>query len=201
MWGNQGPGPRSFRGDRQHKLPAPVRGYQGPGPRSLRGRGRSRRQAVIGEASGVQEQASGLLIFGELLRDVWLLEFNYGLLYAVLPGFVVSLVLAPLLVAGLAALVLMVLDGAPSRRKFGPVFRALGYSTAIGAVLWIPYAPLVALPYGLYVATVAVKEMLFLTWKRAAVSTLLPLAAVLLIMLLLSGPDGAYRLLINPPGE
>ena len=141
------------------------------------------------------------LIFGELLRDVWLLEFNYGLLYAVLPGFVVSLVLAPLLVAGLAALVLMVLDGAPSRRKFGPVFRALGYSTAIGVVLWIPYAPLVALPYGLYVATVAVKEMLFLTWKRAAVSTLLPLAAVLLIMLLLSGPDGAYRLLINPPGE
>ena len=141
------------------------------------------------------------LIFGELLRDVWLLEFNYGLLYAVLPGFVVSLVLAPLLIAGLAALVLMVLDGAPSRRKFGPVFRALGYSTAIGVVLWIPYAPLVALPYGLYVATVAVKEMLFLPWKRAAVSTLLPLAAVLLIMLLLSGPDGAYRLLINPPGE
>ena len=141
------------------------------------------------------------LIFGELLRDVWLLEFNYGLLYAVLPGFVVSLILAPLLVAGLAALVLMVLDGAPSRRKFCPVFRALGYSTAIGVVLWIPYAPLAALPYGLYVATVAVKEMLFLTWKRAAVSTLLPLAAVLLIMLLLSGPDGAYRLLINPPGE
>ena len=141
------------------------------------------------------------LIFGELLRDVWLLEFNYGLLYAVLPGFVVSLVLAPLLIAGLAALVLMVLDGAPSRRKFGPVFRALGYSTAIGVVLWIPYAPLAALTYGLYVATVAVKEMLFLTWKRAAVSTLLPLAAVLLIMLLLSGPDGAYRLLINPPGE
>ena len=141
------------------------------------------------------------LIFGELLRDVWLLEFNYGLLYAVLPGLVVSLILAPLLVAGLAALVLMVLDGSPSRRKFGPVFRALGYSTAIGLVFWIPYAPLVALPYGLYVSTVAVKEILFLTWKRAAASTLLPLAAVLLFMLLLSGPDGAYRLLINPPGE
>ena len=141
------------------------------------------------------------LIFGGLLRAAWLLEFNYGLLYAVLPGLVVSLILAPLLVAGLAALVLMVLDGAPSRRKFGPVFRALGYSAAIGLVFWIPYAPLVALPYGLYVSTVAVKEMLFLTWKRATASTLLPLAAVLLFMLLLSGPDGAYRLLINPPGE
>ncbi|MBV9454765.1 MAG: YIP1 family protein, partial [Rubrobacter sp.] len=127
------------------------------------------------------------LIFGELLRAALLLQFNYGLLYAVLPGLVVSLILAPLLVVGLSALVLMVLDGAPSRRKFGPVFRALGYSTVVGLVLWIPYASLVALPYGLYVATVAVKEMLFLSWKRAAASTLLPLAAVLLIMLLLSG--------------
>src|SRR5918912_832703 len=141
------------------------------------------------------------LLFEELLQDAWRLEFNYGLLYAALPGLVVSLILAPLLVAGLSALVLTVLDGGPSRRKFGPVFRALGYSTAIGIVFWIPYAPLVALPYGLYVSTVAVKEMLFLTWKRAAASTLLPLAAVLLFMLLLSGPDGAYRLLINPPGE
>jgi hypothetical protein len=141
------------------------------------------------------------LLFGELLRFAWLLEFNYGLLYALLPGLVVSLILAPLLVAGFAALVLAVLDGAPSRRKFGPVFRALGYATAIGLVLWIPYAPLVALPYGLYVATTAVKEMLSITWKRAVTSTLIPLAAVLLIMLLLSGPDEAYRLLTNPPGE
>src|SRR3982751_2585137 len=108
------------------------------------------------------------LLFEELLRDVWLLEFNYGLLYAALPGLVVSLILAPLLVAGLSALVLTVLDGAPSRRKFGPVFRALGYWTAIGVVLWIPYAPLLALPYGLYVATVAVKETLFIRWMRAA---------------------------------
>lgn len=140
------------------------------------------------------------LIFGELLRAALLLQFDYGLVYTVLPGFVVSLILAPLLVAGLSALVLMVLDGGPSRRKFSPVFRALGYSTAVGLVLWIPYASLIALPYGLYVATVAVKEMLFLTWKRAAACTLLPLAAVLLIMVLLSGTDEAYRLLINPPG-
>src|SRR5918912_4643965 len=68
---------------------------------------------------------SSNLILGELLRAVWRLEFNYGLVYAALPGLVVSLILAPLLVAGLSALVLTVLDGAPSRRKFGPVFRAL----------------------------------------------------------------------------
>jgi hypothetical protein len=141
------------------------------------------------------------LILGELLRAVWRLEFNYGLIYAALPGLVMSLILAPLLVAGLSALVLTVLDGAPSRRKFGPVFRALGYATAIGFVLWIPYAPLLALPYGLYVATVAVKEALFISWRRAAVATLLPLGAVLLILLLLTGPDTAYQLLINPPGE
>jgi hypothetical protein len=78
-------------------------------------------------------------------------EFNYGLMYAAIFGFLVALVLAPLLIAGLSALVLTILDGAPSRRKFGPVFRALGYASAILVVLWIPFAPLVAIPYGLYV--------------------------------------------------
>jgi hypothetical protein len=141
------------------------------------------------------------LILQELLRDAWQLEFNYGLLYAALPGLIVSLILAPLLVAGLTALVLTVLDGAPSRRKFRPVFRALGYWTAIGVVLWIPYAPLFALPYGLYVATVAVKEALLISWRRAATAALGPLGTMLLIILLLTGPDEAYRLLINPPGS
>jgi hypothetical protein len=140
------------------------------------------------------------LLLGELLRFLWRLEFNYGVLYAALPGLVASLVLAPLLVAGLSALVLTILDGAPSRRKFGPVFRALGYATAIGVVLWIPFAPFVAIPYGLYVATVAVKEMLFISWRRAAASTLAPLGAAILILLLLAGPE-AYDLLVNPPGE
>ena len=141
------------------------------------------------------------LIFDELLRAVWRLEFNYGLLNAALPGLAVALVLGPLLVAGLSTLVLTVLDGAPSRRKFGPVFRALGYATAIGLVLWIPYAPFIALPYGLYVATVAVKEALAISWRRAAVAALVPLGAVLLIVLLLVGPTEAYGLLVNPPGE
>jgi len=140
------------------------------------------------------------LLLGELLRFLWRLEFNYGLLYAALLGLVASLVLAPLLVAGLSALVLTILDGAPSRRKFGPVFRALGYATAIGFVLWIPFAPFVAIPYGVYVATVAVKEMLFISWRRAAASTLAPLGAAILILLLLAGPE-AYDLLVNPPGE
>ena len=141
------------------------------------------------------------LLLNELLRLAWLLEFNYGLLTAALPGLVVALVLAPLLVAGLSALVLVVLDGAPSRRKFVPVFRALGYATAIGLVLWIPYAPVVALPYGLYVTTVAVKEVLFISWRRAAAAALFPLGAVLLIILLLTGLTEAYGLLVNPPGE
>lgn len=141
------------------------------------------------------------LLLEELLQEIWLLEFNYGLLYAALPSLIVALVLGPLLVAGLSALILTVLDGAPSRRKFGPVFRALGYATAIGLVLWIPYAPIVALPYGLYVATVAVKEALSTSWRRAATATLIPLGAVLLILFLLTGPTEAYGLLVNPPGE
>jgi hypothetical protein len=141
------------------------------------------------------------LIFDELLRVAWRLEFNYGLLNAALPGLAVALVLGPLLVAGLSALVLTILDGAPSRRKFGRVFRALGYATAIGLVLWIPYAPFIALPYGLYVATAAVKESLAISWRRAAVAALVPLGAVLLIVLLLAGLTGAYELLLSPPEE
>ena len=141
------------------------------------------------------------LLFGELLQEAWLFEFNYGLLYAAALGLPFALVLGPLLVAGLAALVLTVLDGSPSRRKFGPVFRALGYASAIGLVFWIPFAPLVAVPYGLYVAVVAVKEVLFIDWGRAAAAALVPLGAVLLILLLLTGPDEARQLLINPPGS
>ena len=141
------------------------------------------------------------LLLGEVLRQVWNSEFNYGLVNAALPGLVVALILGPLLVAGLAALVLTILDGAPSRRKFGPVFRGLGYASAICVVLWIPFAALIAVPYGLYVATVAVKEVLFISWRRAAAATLVPLGAVLLILLLLTGFEEAAQLLINPPGE
>jgi hypothetical protein len=141
------------------------------------------------------------LILNELLQEVWLGEFNFGLLYAATLGFLAALVLAPLLVAGLTMLVLTILDGTPSRRKFGPVFRALGYTSAILIVLWIPFAPFLAIPYSLYVATIAMKEVLFISPLRAAASTLVPLGAVLLIFLLLLGLDGSYELLTNPPGN
>ena len=141
------------------------------------------------------------LLLGELLQEIWLFEFNYGLLYAALLGLPFALILGPLLVAGLAALVLTILDGSPSRRKFRPVFRALGYASAIGLVLWLPLAPIFAIPYGLYVATVAVREVLFIDLKRAAAAALIPLGAVLLILLLLTGPDEARQLLINAPGS
>ena len=138
------------------------------------------------------------LILGALLQAALLGEFTYSLLYAPLLGLVVSIVLAPLLIAGTAALVLTILDGAPSREKFGPVFRSLGYATAIGLVLWIPYAPLLALPYGAYVATVAVKETLKESWPKAAAATLIPLGAILLIVFFSLGASGAYDLLLNP---
>ncbi len=141
------------------------------------------------------------LLFEAALQAVWLREFNYALIYAPFLGLVVALVLAPLLVAGLAVIVLVVLEGAPSRRSFGPIFRALGYATGIGFILWIPYGPLLALPYGALVATIAVKETLNLGWRRAAAATLIPLAAVILIVLLLTGPGEAVSSLINPPGS
>jgi hypothetical protein len=141
------------------------------------------------------------LLLEASLQALWLREFNYALIYAPFLGLVVSLVLAPLLVAGLTILVLVVLEGDPSRRSFGPVFRSLGYATGIGFVLWIPYAPLLALPYGALVATIAVKETLNTGWSRAAIATLIPLGAVFLILLLLTGPAEAVSFLINLPGS
>jgi hypothetical protein len=141
------------------------------------------------------------LLLEAALQALWLREFNFALIYAPFLGLVVALVLAPLLVAGLAVLVLVVLDGAPSRRSFGPVFRALAYASGIGAVLWIPYAPLLAIPYGAFVATVAIKETMHASWRRAAAGALIPLAAVLLILLLLTSPEEAFGFLLNPPGS
>ena len=141
------------------------------------------------------------LLLEAALQVVWLQEFNYNLIYAPFVGLVVALVLAPLLVAGLAVLVLVVLEGAPSSRRFGPTFRALGYAAGIGFVLWVPYGPLLAIPYGATVATIAVKEALDINWRRAAAATLIPLGAVFLILLLLTGPGETYGFLINPPGS
>jgi hypothetical protein len=141
------------------------------------------------------------LLFEAALQAVWLGEFNYALVYAPFLALVVALVLAPLMVAGLAVLVLVVLEGAPSRRSLGPAFRALGYATGIGFILWVPYGPLLAIPYGAYVATVAVKETLNIDWRRAATATLIPLGAVLLIVLLLAGNSDAYQFFVNPPGS
>jgi hypothetical protein len=141
------------------------------------------------------------LLLEAALQALWLREFNYALIYAPFLGLVVALVLAPLLVAGLAILVLVVLEGAPSRRGFGPTFRSLGYASGIGLVLWVPYGPLLAIPYGALVATIAVKETLNLNWQRAAAATLIPLGAVLLTVLLLTGPGEAVGYLVNPPGS
>ena len=141
------------------------------------------------------------LLLEAALQALWLREFNYALIYTPFVGLVVALVLAPLLVAGLAALVLVVLEGAPSRRAFTPTFRSLGYASGIGIILWVPYGPLLALPYGAFVATIAVRETLNVSWQRAATATLIPLGAVLVILLLLTGPGEAVTFLINPPGS
>ena len=142
------------------------------------------------------------LILEAALQMIWLFEFNYGSIYAPFFGLVVSIVLAPLLVAGLSLLVMMILGGGSlSRGGFIPLFRSLSYASAIGLVLWIPFAPLLAIPYGAYVATTAVKETANVSTARAAAATLIPLGAVVLTILLLLGPSGARGVLINPPGS
>lgn len=139
------------------------------------------------------------LILEAALQGVWLQEFNYAFLYTLVLGLPVALVLAPLLVAGLAALVLVVLDGAPSRAKFAPVFRHLCYASGVGVVIWVPFGPMIAVAYGAYVATIAVKESLNESWNRAAAGAVIPLAAIILILLFLTGLDEATSFFVNPP--
>ena len=140
-------------------------------------------------------------VLGEALQEVWILEFNAGLLYGLFFGLVVSLVLAPFLVSALALLVQVIHAGGPSRRDFRPLYRHLAYATGIGVILWIPFGPILAIPYGAYVATQAVKTALQTDTRRAALATLIPLGAALLIVFLLTGPTEAYELLTNPPGS
>jgi hypothetical protein len=141
------------------------------------------------------------LILETVLQQIWLLEFNYGLIYAPFFGLVAAIVLAPLLVAGLTLLVMVVLRGGTlSRGDFVPLFRSLSYASGIGLALWIPFAPLLAVPYGAYVATAAVRETTNATWPRATAATLIPLGAVILTVLLLLGPGEAASFLLNPPG-
>jgi hypothetical protein len=142
------------------------------------------------------------LLLETVLQMLWLREFNFGLIYAPFLGLVVAIVLAPLLVAGLAILVMVILGGGTlSRGEFVPLFRSLGYASGIGFALWIPFAPLLAVPYGAFVATIAVKETMNVTWARAAAATLIPLGAVILTVLVLLGSDEAVSFLVNPPGS
>lgn len=141
------------------------------------------------------------LVLDAALQAVWVREFNAGLLYALFLGLVVSLVLAPLFICGLAVLVQVINAGGPSRHGFLPLYRHLAYAGGIGIVFWVPYAPFLAIPYGLFVATAAVKYALDTGWRGAAAAALIPLGAVLLILLLLTGPSEAYDLLVNPPGS
>ena len=130
------------------------------------------------------------LLLEAVLQMAWLFEFNYGSIYAPFFGLVVAIVLAPLLVAGLALLVMIVLGGGTlSQGGFIPLFRCLSYASAIGIVLWIPFA------------TTAVRETANVSNARAAAATLIPLGAVVLIILLLLGPGDAASFLINPPGS
>ena len=142
------------------------------------------------------------LLLETVLQMLWLREFNFGLIYAPFLGLVVAIVLAPLLVAGLAILVMVILGGGTlSRGDFVPLFRSLGYASGIGFALWIPFVPLLAVPYGAFVATIAVKETMNVTWARAAAATLIPLGAVILTVLVLLGSDEAVGFLVNPPGS
>ena len=184
-----GNSPEDFWGALRGVWLAPVRFFQGLDPGG----------GLIRPAIFVSLVLYLNLLLEAALQALWLGEFNYALIYAPFLGLVVALMLAPLLVAGLTILVLVILEGAPSRRGFVPAFRSLGYASGIGVALWIPFAPILAIPYGALVATIAVKKTLNVSSTRAAAATLLPLLAVLLTLLALLGPGEAASFFTNPP--
>ncbi len=190
--GYGGESPEDFWGALRGVWFDPVRFFRGLDPR-----GGAIRPAIFASVVLYLD-----LLLEAVLQMLWLREFNYALIYAPFLGLVVAIVLAPLLVAGLAVLVLVILGGGTlSRGGFGALFRSLGYASGIGFALWIPFAPLLAVPYGAFVATVAVKETMNVSSTRAAAATLIPLVGVLLTVLALLGPDEAAGFLINPPGS
>jgi hypothetical protein len=169
--GYGGESPEDFWGALRGVWFDPVRFFRGLDPR-----GGAIRPAIFASVVLYLD-----LLLEALLQMLWLREFNYALIYAPFLGLVVAIVLAPLLVAGLAVLVLVILGGG---------------SLARGG-----FAPLLAIPYGAFVATVAVKETMNVSSARAAAATLIPLGAVILTVLALLGPDEAAGFLINPPGS
>ena len=187
-----GESPEDFWGALREVWFAPVRFFRGLDPR-----GGILRPALFASVILYLD-----LLLEAVLQLLWLREFNYGLIYAPFLGLVVAIVLAPLLVAGLAVLVLIILGGGTlSRGGFFPLFRSLSYASGIGIALFIPFGPLLAIPYGAFVATVAVRETVNVGWARAAAATLIPLGAVLLTILALLGPNEAAGFLVNPPGS
>lgn len=139
------------------------------------------------------------LLLGDLLQAAWLRDFDPSLLRLPLLALAAAVLLGPALIAFFAGLVLFVLDGAPSKERFGPAFRSLAYVSGIGLVLWIPFAPLVVVPYAAYVAHIAVRERLGANTKQAAASVLIPLGALLLILFMLTGAEELWALFMNPP--
>ena len=184
--------PEDFWGALRGVWFAPVRFFRGLDPRG----------GVIRPAIFASVVLYLDLLLEAVLQMLWLREFNYAMIYTPFLALVVAIVLAPLLIAGFAILVMVILGGGTlSRGSFFPLFRSLGYASGIGFALWIPFAPLLAVPYGAFVATVSVKETMNVTWARAAAATLIPLGAVILTVLALLGPGEATGFLVNPPGS
>ena len=131
----RGPGygnsPEDFWGALQGVWLAPVRFFQGLDPGG----------GLIRPAIFVSLVLYLNLLLEATLQALWLGEFNYALIYAPFLGLIVALLLAPLLVAGLTILVLVILEGAPSRRGFGSRLIEQGLESDLGGAARIDFDP------------------------------------------------------------
>jgi hypothetical protein len=106
-------------------------------------------------------------------------------------GFIVSLILAPVLAAiglfigaGILHLLVMLIVGS-GNSGFEATFRVGAYAAVTSLVSWIPIIGFIASLYGIYLAIVGVREVHATTTGKAALVVLIPAAVVILLVVIL----------------
>jgi hypothetical protein len=106
-------------------------------------------------------------------------------------GFIVSLILAPILaaiglfiVAGILHLLVMLIVGS-GNSGYESTFRVGAYAAVTSLVSWIPIIGWIASLYGIYLGIVGIREVHATTTGKAALVVLIPAAVLFVLVLIL----------------
>ena len=106
-------------------------------------------------------------------------------------GFIISLILAPILAAiglfigaGILHLLVMLIVGS-GNSGYEATFRVGAYAAVTSLVSWIPVIGWIASLYGIYLAIVGIREVHATTTGKAALVVLIPAAVLFVLVLIL----------------